>query len=243
MTSACPTCDGYELISRIRTLVGARGHGLPAIALTAYSREEDRRRALDAGFQAYVAKPVEPDNLIDIVGRLTADSLKDADSTKAVVAPRVDLLLKFARILERQGVHEALRFLNSRASHRFTGLYRFEAETLRNIALLDAEVPAVTKGDDVPREATYCSIVGVFERPFTTEDAKRDSRLREHPARDSVRSYCGVLLRSPGGQPYGTLCHFDLVPRDVPVEELPLMEAAAPLLMHALDATGAGTRP
>jgi len=61
-----PGEDGYELIRAIR----ARGYGsdtLPAIALTAYSRREDQRLALQAGFQAHVAKPVEPAILVAAV--------------------------------------------------------------------------------------------------------------------------------------------------------------------------------
>ncbi len=233
-----PTSDGYELIRRVRTVAGARGHHLPAVALTAYSREEDRRRALEAGFQAYVAKPVEPDELVAIVSRLAVDSLKQGGDSPALLAARTDILQKVQKILTTQGVHEALRFLNSRASHRFTGVYRFDAPTLRNVALLDADAPSVTRGDDQPIEATYCSVVGTFERPFTTEDAGLDNRLRDHPARESVRSYCGVLLRTAAGEPFGTLCHFDLVPREVPVQEVALMEAVAPLLMRALQHAG-----
>lgn len=189
---------------------------------------------MQAGFQAYVAKPVEPDALVDIVGRLTSDSLNAVLNTPTVAALRDDVLKKFTRVLTSQGVHAALRFLNSRASHRFTGIYQFDAPTLRSVALLDADTPALTRGDDGPIEATYCASVGRFERPFTTEDAAHDSRLRQHPARETVRSYCGVLLRTTDGQPYGTLCHFDVVPRDVPVDELALMEGAAPLLMGVL---------
>jgi CheY-like chemotaxis protein len=61
-----PGEDGYELIRAIRS----RGHSadtLPAIALTAYSRREDQRLALQAGFQAHVAKPVEPAILVAAV--------------------------------------------------------------------------------------------------------------------------------------------------------------------------------
>jgi CheY-like chemotaxis protein/anti-sigma regulatory factor (Ser/Thr protein kinase) len=58
-----PGEDGYELIRAIR----ARGITLPAIALTAYSRREDQRLALQAGFQAHVAKPVEPAILVAVV--------------------------------------------------------------------------------------------------------------------------------------------------------------------------------
>jgi len=61
-----PGEDGYELIRTVR----ARGYSaaaLPAIALTAYSRREDQRLALQAGFQAHVAKPVEPAILVAAV--------------------------------------------------------------------------------------------------------------------------------------------------------------------------------
>jgi signal transduction histidine kinase/ActR/RegA family two-component response regulator len=61
-----PGEDGYELIRRVRE----RGYSpatLPAIALTAYSRREDQRLAMQAGFQAHVAKPVEPATLVAAV--------------------------------------------------------------------------------------------------------------------------------------------------------------------------------
>lgn len=61
-----PVIDGYELMRRIRALTGARNR-LPAAALTAYSREQDRRLALEAGFQAHVSKPVEPAELVRVV--------------------------------------------------------------------------------------------------------------------------------------------------------------------------------
>ena len=61
-----PGEDGYALIRAVRAL-GHTPEVLPAIALTAYSRREDQRLALQAGFQAHVAKPVEPATLIAVV--------------------------------------------------------------------------------------------------------------------------------------------------------------------------------
>jgi PAS domain S-box-containing protein len=58
-----PDLDGYELIRRIRALPGAVKN-IPAIALTAYARADDRQRALLAGYQMHLAKPVEPRELI-----------------------------------------------------------------------------------------------------------------------------------------------------------------------------------
>jgi signal transduction histidine kinase/CheY-like chemotaxis protein len=62
-----PAVDGYALIRRLRTLPRERGGGVPAIALTAYARPQDRRAALEAGFQAHVAKPVDPERLLELL--------------------------------------------------------------------------------------------------------------------------------------------------------------------------------
>ncbi|MEO7109018.1 MAG: ATP-binding protein [Polyangiaceae bacterium] len=70
-----PTADGYSLIQRMRAL-RLETAGIPAIALTAYAREEDRRRAIAAGFQAYLAKPVEPEALVRAVSDLAKQSAK-----------------------------------------------------------------------------------------------------------------------------------------------------------------------
>ena len=62
-----PEVDGFELIRRVRALGAARGGRIPAIALTAFARSEDRTKALHSGFQVHVAKPVEPAELIATV--------------------------------------------------------------------------------------------------------------------------------------------------------------------------------
>jgi CheY-like chemotaxis protein len=59
-----PDMDGYELIRQVRDDPRQRLSVLPAIALTAYARAEDRARALRAGYQAHLAKPVEPGELL-----------------------------------------------------------------------------------------------------------------------------------------------------------------------------------
>jgi signal transduction histidine kinase/CheY-like chemotaxis protein len=65
-----PSEDGYSLIRRIRSLPVDRGRNIPAVALTAYVRAEDRVTAILAGFQHHLAKPVEPRELIAIVAAL-----------------------------------------------------------------------------------------------------------------------------------------------------------------------------
>lgn len=62
-----PNESGYALLKKIRALPEENGGQIPAIALTAFNRPEDRQAALDAGFQKHLGKPVEPDNLISAI--------------------------------------------------------------------------------------------------------------------------------------------------------------------------------
>jgi CheY-like chemotaxis protein len=67
-----PGQNGYDLIGHIRQF--EREHGtprpVPAVALTAYAREQDKEQALRVGFQFHLAKPVDPAVLLQAVGRL-----------------------------------------------------------------------------------------------------------------------------------------------------------------------------
>jgi CheY-like chemotaxis protein len=65
-----PDGDGYELIGDIRRLDAAHGGSTPAIALTAFARSEDRTRAMIAGYQVHVSKPIEPSELLATVASL-----------------------------------------------------------------------------------------------------------------------------------------------------------------------------
>jgi CheY-like chemotaxis protein/PAS domain-containing protein len=65
-----PGTDGYAFIRQVRSLPPGQGAETPAVALTALVRDEDRRRALDAGYQSHLAKPVSCDALLATVSRL-----------------------------------------------------------------------------------------------------------------------------------------------------------------------------
>jgi CheY-like chemotaxis protein len=67
-----PGENGYDFIRRLRALPADQGGGVPAVALTAYARGEDRRRALAAGFQLHAAKPIDPAELVTIVANLAS---------------------------------------------------------------------------------------------------------------------------------------------------------------------------
>jgi PAS domain S-box-containing protein len=66
-----PGEDGYDLIRRVRALPSSRGGDIPAAALTAFARAEDRRRVLSAGYSTHIPKPVEPAELVAAVASLT----------------------------------------------------------------------------------------------------------------------------------------------------------------------------
>jgi PAS domain S-box-containing protein len=69
-----PEEDGYSLIRRIRALPAAQGGAIPAIATTAYARTEDQERAIAAGFQIHLSKPIEPTKLASAVLALVRES-------------------------------------------------------------------------------------------------------------------------------------------------------------------------
>jgi CheY-like chemotaxis protein len=64
-----PEHDGYEFITRMRAMPGDAGR-IPAIALTALARDEDRERTLLAGYQVHISKPVDPAELVTVIASL-----------------------------------------------------------------------------------------------------------------------------------------------------------------------------
>jgi len=65
-----PKMDGYELMRRVRKYEEGRDKRIPAVALTAYARVQDRMQAILAGFSTHVAKPIEVSELITVVAGL-----------------------------------------------------------------------------------------------------------------------------------------------------------------------------
>jgi CheY-like chemotaxis protein len=213
-----PGMDGYELLGRIRRDPALQS--VPALAVTGGAFERDRQRAAAAGFAVHVTKPFDTEALLHLV-----ESLVVARPPKPSLERE-----EFLRVLRHAGLHAALGFVNARGEHRFTGVYRFDGDTLRSVSLFDRLNPAYRRGDDLPMAETYCSIIAVERRPFLTTDAEADPRLAHHPNRLRVRSYCGELLRNADATPFGTLCNFDLVSRPAPEAFLALLQLVAPVL-------------
>jgi CheY-like chemotaxis protein len=75
-----PDEDGYTLLRKIRALPPERGGHIPAAALTAFARSEDRVRALAAGFQMHIPKPVEIAELVMVIASLAASTNRASNS-------------------------------------------------------------------------------------------------------------------------------------------------------------------
>jgi hypothetical protein len=142
-------------------------------------------------------------------------------------------IFAFTALVRQHGVHAALAYLNQRTPHRYTGLFRFDGEVLRNEALIDGNQPLTRQGTDTPMAATFCSLVGRQQAPVEILDAETDAQFRGL-IQTPVMSYCGVLIRDAQGQPYGTLCHYDMQRCQERTTDQPLLQAAAALFYQQL---------
>lgn len=145
-------------------------------------------------------------------------------------------IAEFTTVLEQQGVHAALGYLNHRTPHRYTGVWHFDGDMLRSEALFDRNMPDVRQGADAPMAATYCSLVGRTEAPVQILDAAVDPQALE--IETPVISYCGALIRDGQGKAFGTLCHYDLQRCQERTTDQPLLETAAQLLYQQLHPGG-----
>jgi CheY-like chemotaxis protein len=225
-----PEMDGYDLLKAIRRDPAMRD--VPALAVTAHAYERDKQRATEAGFSLHVSKPFDAEALVFLVASLRP---------KADIAEDPSFLRDFQAVLSGQGVREALGFLNRRAGYRFTGIYEFDGATRRSLGLFDRLDPKMLRGQPAPLLETLCSILETTRQPLVVEDATTDPRTAEHRLQGGVKSYCGVMLRRLDGTPFGSICHFDVVPLPVPAGTLEMLLHAAPLLTAAL--ADAGARP
>jgi CheY-like chemotaxis protein len=93
-----PEFDGYHLIARVRALPPDRGGRVPAAAITSFARMEDRLRALEAGYDEYIVKPVEPAQFVQTVAKLARGRARD---------DRIRLPQQFASERERSAFPDA----------------------------------------------------------------------------------------------------------------------------------------
>lgn len=137
----------------------------------------------------------------------------------------------FSQALRQRGLRAALLFLNGRTPHRYTGVFRFDGDMLRSVALVDKWDAGVEHGEDVPLAAAYCAHLHRTGEPLEVEDGAEDARvpwMRDSP----VVSYCGSVILDHAGTPWGALCHFDTARCDSKNSDMPLMVAAARMIFE-----------
>lgn len=142
-------------------------------------------------------------------------------------------LTEFKARLVGGGRRAAIELLNQRTPHRFTGIFQFAGEMLKSIELIDKWDWTVTRCDDVPLTSAYCAHLQRTGETLVVVDGHWDARvpwMHDSP----VTSYCGAVIETSAGQPWGALCHFDFSPCESNLGEITLLIAAARLLLPAL---------
>ena len=140
--------------------------------------------------------------------------------------------------LSQGGPAAVLAYLNQGVPHRYTAIYRFDGELLRNVFLcdkLDEVRPDFLLA--VPFKHSFCQFV-LRDQAFRTEDSRQDKRLDGHPYQGVVVSYHSVPLTTADGALWGTMSHFDMKSHPLPDEEFELLEGAAKLLSGQLKQLG-----
>ncbi len=135
----------------------------------------------------------------------------------------------FTQSLRGHGMRAALLCLNRRTPHRYTGVFRFDGDMLRSVALVDKWDPAVALGDDMPLAAAYCAHLHRTGEPLEVQDGATDPRV-PWMAGSPIVSYCGAVIPDAQGAPWGALCHFDTASCQAKGSDMPLIAAAAKIL-------------
>jgi GAF domain-containing protein len=153
-----------------------------------------------------------------------------ADQSPQPTDPTRHAFARFAHTLDTQGVRAALAWLVSLSDYRFISVFQFHGDKAMAALHFDRKHPEQLQSPEVPDSATYCCYVRDSRGVFTTANAMQDARLADHPKRAQVLAYCGVPVMDAEGQLLGTLCHYDVVPRDPEQLDLALLiEVAARL--------------
>jgi hypothetical protein len=140
---------------------------------------------------------------------------------------------KFKTTLKADGLGAAMRWLNDRVPYRYTAIFAFDGEMLRNICLIDKDNSKITNCSDQPITESYCMYIHRSRERFSVEQALLDQRVEEHPKRHSVQCYYGIPLFGSEGKMLGTVCHFDSMPVRVTEEIAEALDDLAPVIAEA----------
>ncbi len=107
---------------------------------------------------------------------------------------------------------QAVELLNLSSPYRFTALFRISSDQLQSLVIYDREAEDQPALETIPLGDSYCVFVRDLKDAFIVSDSASDVRVKGHPKRPTVHSYCGVPLVNMEGDVCGTVCHFDFAP-------------------------------
>lgn len=157
-----------------------------------------------------------------------------ASNSLALLPPENQQALKaYLRILEIQGP-AGLEFLNARVPHRYTAVYQLDGKVLRNRYLFDKQGEVLPEAlAAVGLNDSFCQFV-LRDGQFLTGNSGNDARLDGHMYQGVVNAYTGLPLQDNRAQLYGTLCHFDVMPLDLPDQEFEFLQQVCKVLPRYL---------
>lgn len=218
---------------------GSETYSAPLIALSRRSAPL-APATWSAGFNKHIAQPCHPADLVHAIASLTKSMpvVPEPAETHEQAFHAV-----FAACLARADLRGALALLNTSGPFRFTSVLRFdEGEQLTSLWTYDRDHPEHDAFPlDTATNASYCVRVRDSQAPFQMADSSLEASVATHPARASVRSYCGVPLFHEDGSFFGTLCSFDALPRSFGDKTLARLLAAAPIIQSHLGKAGWST--
>lgn len=152
----------------------------------------------------------------------------------------VNLAEKFDATIKADGLWAAMRWINDRVPYRFTAIFAFDGDMLRNICLVDKQNAGITHCPKQPITDSYCVYIHRSGKRMSVEDALLDKRVDGHPKRSAYQCYYGIPLLGSDGKLLGTVCHFDTAPVRVTDDIVSVLDDLAPLIAGAAFPNPAG---
>ena len=138
-------------------------------------------------------------------------------------------------LLKREGLGAAASYLNSRVPHRFTTIYRLDADIFTPVEVVDKRAQVDTNTTSAtPFNESLCRFP-VLHGTFTTSHTATDPRLKGATYPGEVGSYTGVQVTRSNGELYGTLCHYDFAPTYISHIEYQFLQLAVHLISRHVD--------
>jgi GAF domain-containing protein len=143
------------------------------------------------------------------------------------------LARQFQATVDAEGLRAAMRWLNQQVPYRFTAIFRFDGDMLRNICFVDKQNPELIACTDQPIMDSYCIYIHRTGEEFRLENSIADQRVAGHPKQQGYLSYYGIPLFDRDNRMLGTVCHFDQLPVHVTEAIVSALDELGPLISDA----------